>query len=110
MLDHFQAVADGEAEIEVVRALVDQQHRENLEIDQPLHLRRGARQHLIQIQRGVDFAADFRQHRQRFGGNLHHRIEFDRVHLQSQRVHPGRWLSFPERASRFPNLCSSAQA
>ena len=76
MLDHLGPMADGEAEVELVGAFVGQKHGENLVIDQPLHLRRGAGQHLIQIQRRVDFLADLRENGERLRRHLHRRFEF----------------------------------
>ena len=57
-------MADGETEVEVVRALLEQQHRENFEVDQPLHLRGGGGEHLVEIQRRIDFVADLRENGQ----------------------------------------------
>jgi hypothetical protein len=75
MRDDFLPVADREPKIKRIRALFVQQDGENLIVNETLHVRRRAGQHLVQIQRCVDFLADFRQDRQRLRRDLQLRIE-----------------------------------
>ena len=52
---------DGETEQQGLRFPVQQNHAEDLVVDQALHERGGFRQNLVQIQRGVDLLGDLRQ-------------------------------------------------
>ncbi len=81
MLDHFRAMADGESDVEIVGAFLGQENGENLEVHQPLDLLRGAGEHLIEIQRRVDFMADLGEYGQRLRRDFRRQIEFCRVHL-----------------------------
>ena len=81
MLDHFRAVADGKPEIELIGALLRKQDGKYFVIDQFFDLSCGMREHLIEVQRGVNFLADLSENRQRLGRDFHFRIEFGRIHF-----------------------------
>ena len=66
-----------------------QKDGKNLVLNQAFHVRRRARQHLVQIQRCIDFLADFSQNRQRLRRDLHLRIESSCVHLNFWVVRSG---------------------
>ena len=70
ILAGFLAVSDGEAVIKPVHRFVDQQDAEDFVVDQALHERRGFSQHFVEVQRGINFLADFDQRRENFRGNV----------------------------------------
>ncbi len=80
MLQHFLSVADAEAKIELVGAFLGKQDGENLVVDQALDELRGFRQNLVEVQRRIDFLADFDQRRKSFGGNLAGGFGLDWIH------------------------------
>src|SRR5579863_2095685 len=89
VLDDLIAVPDREPEIQSVGTVVVQQYGENFVLNQPLHVGGGAGKHIVQIERRVDFLADFGKDRQRLRRDLHLRIQSSRVHLNFRVMPPG---------------------
>ena len=74
-------MADRETHVQIVGAGLKQQNRKNLKMDQLLDLLRGAGQHLVEIQRRIDFVADFGENCQSLRRDFRHRIGKLRFHL-----------------------------
>ena len=75
ILRQLAGIADGEAVPEIAAIPFKHQHAKYFIVDMPLDQSRRSRQDLVEIERGIDFFADFRQRRQDFGGDLRSAIQ-----------------------------------
>ena len=96
VVGHFTAVADGKTVGKRLRLLIQQHDAKYLVIDEPLDQRGGLRQHLVEVQRGVDLLADLGQRGQNVIGQLLRRSCFDRFH---RRMCAGRLVSYLKTAA-----------
>ncbi len=67
-------------EIELTGRLIQQEDGEDLVVDQVFDQRRGFRQHIVQVERGVDLFADFGERGQCLGGEFDLRVGLDGIH------------------------------
>jgi len=81
IFNNLSTVPDREPDVQVSRVFLRQQNGENFIVNQAPDLLCGTGEYLIEVQRGVDLLAEFREDGEGLCRNILHRIFVDRVHL-----------------------------